>query len=51
MPSYVALIQMRSESIPTAERDRHLTYVLERVAEYRELVERMLRDLDRNAPA
>ena len=43
---YEALTQMRSRSIPTAERDRHLTYALERVAEYRELVERMLRDLD-----
>ena len=43
---YEALNQMRSHSMPTAERDRHLTYAIERVADYRELLERMLRDLD-----
>ena len=46
---YESLTQMRSQSMPTAERDRYLTYAIERFAEYRELVERMLRDLDRPA--
>ena len=44
---YEALNQMRSHSMPTAERDRHLTYAIERFAEYRELVERMLREAGR----
>lgn len=43
---YESLTQMRSQSMPTAERDRHLTFAIERVAEYRSMVERMLRDLD-----
>lgn len=46
---YEALTQMRSRSMPTAERDRHLTFAIERVTEYRELVERMLRELDQTA--
>ena len=43
---YEALMQLRSRTIPTAERDRHVSFAIERVADYRELVERMLRKLD-----
>lgn len=46
---YETLWRIGSHTMPASERDRQLVYVVERVAEYRELVERMLRDLDGRA--
>lgn len=38
-----------NSAAPMADRDRDLEFALARVGEYRELVERMLRDLDRSS--
>ena len=46
---YETLWRIGSHTMPASERDRQLVYVVERVAEYRELVGRMLQDLDGRA--
>ena len=46
---YETFWRIGSHTMPASERDRQLVNVIERVAEYRELVERMLRDLDGRA--
>ena len=43
------LWRIGSHTMPASERDRQLINVVERVAEFRELVERMLQDLDGRA--
>lgn len=43
------LVEANSAALPTLDRERDLEFALTRVGEYRELIERMLRDLDREA--